>query len=79
VNVLGQTFVPAWALNGAVANAQNSYMFVKSSVWQWISAPKRFTFEYQTKSIDMAVWGYTAGAVLRNSDVARIDYSTADV
>lgn len=78
VNVLGQKFVPAWALNATPATASHSYMFVKSSVWQWISAPKRFTFEYQTKSIDMAVWGYTAGAVLRNSDVARIDYSTTD-
>lgn len=77
-NVLGQKFVPAWALNATPATASNSYMFVKSSVWQWVSAPKRFTFEYQTKSIDMAVWGYTAGAVLRNSDVARIDYSTTD-
>jgi hypothetical protein len=40
------------------------------------SAPKRFTFEYQVKSIDMAVWGYSATAVLRDTDVKRIDYST---
>jgi HK97 family phage prohead protease len=79
-NVLGQTFRPAWALSQAILdNAENSYLFVPSSVWAWLSAPKRFTFEYQVKSIDMAVWGYTGSAVLRNSDVARIDYTTADV
>jgi HK97 family phage prohead protease len=80
LNVNGQVVRPAWALSqGIIANAQNSYFFVPSSVWAWLSAPKRFTFEYQVKSIDMAVWGYTAGAVLRNSDVGRIDYTTADV
>jgi HK97 family phage prohead protease len=80
VNVNGQDVLPAWALsNGIAANTQNSYAFVKSSVWAWASAPKRFTFEYQVKSIDMAVWGYTASAVLRNTDVIRIDYTTADV
>jgi hypothetical protein len=80
VNVAGQVFRPAWALNvGAATNASNSYLFVPSSVWAWASAPKRFTFEYQVKSIDMAVWGYGASAVLRNTDVVRIDYTTADV
>jgi HK97 family phage prohead protease len=79
INVHGQTFRPAWALNTGVANARHSYMFVPGSVWQWASAPKRFTFEYQVKSIDMAVWGYTGGAVLKESDVIRIDHTTADV
>lgn len=66
----------AWALGSA--NTSHSYLFVPSSVWQWVSPPRRFTFEYQVKSVDMAIWGYQAGAVLRNSDVARIDYTTAD-
>ena len=80
IDVNGQEIVPAWALaQGIVANTQNSYGFVPESVWAWMSAPKRFTFEYQVKSIDMAVWGYTASAVLRNSDVIRLDYTTADV
>ena len=80
VNVNGQDVVPAWALSsGIAANAQNSYAFVKASVWAWASAPKRFSFEYQAKSVDMAVWGYTASAVIRNSDVIRVDYTTADV
>lgn len=79
IDVNGQQVVPAWALSqGIAANAQNSYFFVPESVWSWLSAPKRFTFEYQVKSIDMAVWGYTASAVLRNSDVGRLDYTTAD-
>ena len=80
VAVGGQTVRPAWALSqGIIANAQNSYAVVPTSVWAWLSAPKRFTFEYQVKSIDMAVWGYAASASLRDSDVIRIDYTTADV
>lgn len=79
IDVNGQMVRPAWALSqGIAANAQNSYFFVPESVWAWLSAPKRFTFEYQVKSIDMAVWGYTGSAVLRNSDVGRLDYTTAD-
>lgn len=72
-----QNGVAAWALGAT--NASHSYLFVPSSVWLWASAPKRFTFEYQVKSIDMAVWGYTASAVLRDTDVKRLDYTTADV
>ena len=67
----------AWALG--TGNAAKSYNFVKASVWAWASTPKRFTFEYQVKSIDMAIWGYAASAVLRDSDVKPIDYTTADV
>lgn len=66
----------AWALGAT--NASKSYLFVPSSVYAWASAPKRFTFEYQVKSIDMAIWGYAATAVTRDSDVKPIDYTTAD-
>jgi hypothetical protein len=67
----------AWALGAT--NASNSYLFVPSSVWQWASTPTRFTFEYQVATIDMAIWGYEANACLRDTDVKRIDYTTADV
>lgn len=76
VRIGSQRGKAAWALGSAVNS--NSYLFVPSSVWQWVSPPRRFTFEYQVKSVDMAIWGYQAGAVLRNSDVARIDYTTLD-
>jgi hypothetical protein len=66
----------AWALG--TGNDKKSYNFVPTSVWAWASTPKRFTFEYQVKSIDMAIWGYSASAVLRASDVKPIDYTTAD-
>ncbi len=76
VQLGNQTIRAAWAL-GATA-ASKSFSFVPSSVYAWASAPKRFTFEYQVKSVDMAIWGYAAGAVLRDSDVKPIDYTTAD-
>jgi hypothetical protein len=67
----------AWALGAS--NSSKSYSLVPSSVWQWASTPKRFTFEYRVALIDMAIWGYEANAVLRDSDVKPIDYTTADV
>lgn len=77
VQVGNQKAVAAWALGSG--NDALSYLFVPSSVYAWVSAPKRFTFEYQVKSVDMAIWGYAATHTLRNSDVKPIDYTTADV
>ncbi|MDI6908642.1 phage portal protein [Nocardioides sp.] len=77
VQLGNQSIRAAWALG--TGNDKKSYSFVPSSVWAWASAPKKFVFEYQVKSVDMAVWGYSATAVLRDSDVKPIDYTTADV
>jgi HK97 family phage prohead protease len=77
VQVGNQKVAAAWAL-GQGANTR-SYNFVPSSVWAWASAPKRFTFEYQVKSVDMAIWGYVGTAILRDSDVKPIDYDVSDV
>lgn len=67
----------AWALANLGA-ASRSFNFVPSSVWAWASAPQRFEFQYQVKSIDLAIWGYMGTAVLRESDVKPIDYDVAD-
>lgn len=67
----------AWGLGSG--NPANSYNFVPSSVWAWASAPKKYVFEYQVKSVDMAIWGYMATGCIRESDVKRIDYTTLDV
>jgi len=66
----------AWAL-GATA-ASKSHLFVPSSVYAWASAPKRFNFEYRLAAVDLAIWGMSASAVTRDSDVKPIDYTTAD-
>ncbi|MGL5851629.1 MAG: HK97 family phage prohead protease, partial [Phycicoccus sp.] len=72
-----QEIVPSWAL--ATGTNTRSYNFVPSSVWCWTSTPSRLTFEYQVKSVDLAIWGYSASATLRDSDIKPIDYDTADV
>jgi hypothetical protein len=77
VAIGNQKVAAAWAL--AQGANTRSYNFVPSSVWCWASAPKKFTFEYQVKSVDMAIWGYVATATTRDSDVKPIDYDTADV
>ena len=67
----------AWALGAT--NASKSHLFVPSSVYAWASAPKRFTFEYRVAAVDLAIWGTSAVAITRDSDVKPIDYTTADV
>lgn len=76
VQLGNQDIRAAWALG--TGNTKRSFNFVPSSVWAWASTPKRFTFEYQVKSIDMAIWGYAASAITRDSDVKPIDYQVAD-
>jgi HK97 family phage prohead protease len=66
----------AWALG--TGNAAKSYNFVPSSVYAWASPPRRFDFNYQVKSVDIAIWGYGAEAITRDSDVKPLDYTTAD-
>lgn len=67
----------AWALGAT--NASKSHLFVPSSVYAWASAPRKFAFEYRVSAVDLAIWGYSASAVTRDSDVKPIDYTTADV
>jgi hypothetical protein len=78
VQIGNQTGRAAWALSTALGTNVRSFNFVPTSVWAWASAPQRFVFEYQVKSVDMAIWGYAATAVLRDSDVKPIDYAVAD-
>lgn len=72
-NVTGRA---AWALG--TGNAALSYLFVPASVYAWASAPKKFTFEFQVSTVTLAIWGYSAAAVTRDSDVKPIDYTVAD-
>lgn len=76
VSIGGLTGRAAWALGSATTS--KSYLFVPSSVYAWASAPKRFTFEYQLKSVDIGIWGYAAAAITRDTDVRPIDYTVAD-
>lgn len=76
VSVGGLTGRAAWALG--TGDAARSYNFVPSSVYAWASTPKKFEFQYQVKSVDIGIWGYSAEAVTREADVKPIDYSTLD-
>lgn len=41
--------------------------------------PDAHPVEYRVAAVDIAIWGYSASAVTRDSDVKPIDYTTADV
>lgn len=79
VSIGGKRAVPCWALNETVANAEESYLFVPSSVYAWVSAPRRIDIEYKVASVEIGIWGYKAAAVTRDSDVIPLDVTTADV
>jgi len=78
VRVLGKTGVPAWALASGNGGPDKSFLFVPSSVYQWNSAPRRFTFDQvNVSAVAIAIWGYSAEAITRNSDVYQLAYTTA--
>lgn len=78
VRVGGHTGVPAWALETGNGGPQKSYLFVPGSVYQWASAPRRFDFNMvNVSSVAIAIWGYSAEAITRTSDVYQLAYSVA--
>jgi portal protein len=69
IDVGGVRMVPAWALGATGVVAANSWLFDPAKVHGWASAPQRLQFEYQVKSIEVGIWGYTAMA---NTDIAGV-------
>lgn len=63
------TATPAWALGS------HSYLMVPSSVFQWLSPPQKLTFDVQVKSVFIGLFQYSAEAVIRDTDVKRVDIS----
>ncbi|MFB6726789.1 phage portal protein [Kribbella sp. NPDC056345] len=69
---------PAWALgSGSQVNAESSYLLNSNDVSQWVSAPKRFSFDYRVEKVDLAVWGYEASAITRLAGVRELSYDPA--
>lgn len=74
LDVNGVAFLPAWALAATGTVAASSYLFDRSSVWAWASAPQRLQFEYQVATIDIGLWGYKAGIITDITGVREIIY-----
>lgn len=69
---------PAWALEAANSGPAKSYLFNRSSVYQWNSAPRRFTFDQvNVSSVGIAIWGYSAEAITRSTDVYQLAYTAS--
>lgn len=68
LNMNGQYILP-----GAVT-ARKLYAFAAESVWVGLSTPKMFRFEEKDgpANIELAIFGYEASAVTRDSDVYKI-------
>lgn len=63
------TGIPAWGLNA------NSYLIVPSSVYQFISPPKKLIFDVHVRSVYIGLFQYAAEAVIRDADVIRLTYT----
>lgn len=61
--------IPAYGLTS------HSYLFNPRSVYQWASPPQKFTFDIQVAAVHLGIFGYSAEAVTRTSDVIRLDYT----
>nr|UXE44755.1 hypothetical protein Hi04_10k_c361_00019 [uncultured bacterium] len=78
VQVGGHRGVPSWACETGNGGAQRSYLFAPRSVYQWNSAPQRFTFnQVNVSTVGIAIWGYSAEAITRTSDVYQLAYTVS--
>ncbi|MBM0274129.1 phage portal protein [Micromonospora tarensis] len=74
LDINGIAALPAWALAASGAVVASSYLFDSESVHGWASAPNRLDFEYQVKSVEIAIWGYGATAISDLAGVREITY-----
>lgn len=68
---------PAWALAASGTVAASSYLFDRSDVHGWASAPQRLQFEYRVAYVDVAIWGYKALATTDVTGVREVIYDPA--
>lgn len=66
---------PAWALEVANGGDGSSYLFNSSDCHGWATAPRRFDFEFEVKSVWLGVMGYVAVANTRLAGVREVTYS----
>jgi hypothetical protein len=67
--------VPAWALEAANGGDGSSYLFDSGDVHGWASAPRRFDFQYEVKSVWLGVMGYVATANTALASVREVTYT----
>jgi hypothetical protein len=71
----GLAWQPAWALAATGTVAANSYLFDRSDVSGWATAPQRLTFEnVEVRYIHVGLWGYKALAITDLTGVRRYTY-----
>lgn len=54
-----------------------SYLIDRNSVYQWLSAPRRFYWDLQVKSVYIGFWQYAAEAVTDATGVIPVTYSAS--
>lgn len=72
--VAGVEFAPAPSLGATGTVSANSYLLDTADVHMWNTAPQRLDFQYRVAYVDMAIWGYWAGAISDLTGVRRIAY-----
>jgi HK97 family phage prohead protease len=64
INVNGVDFLPAWALAATGSVAASSYLYDRSAVHGWATAPQRLTLDQvEVRYVHIGVWGYQASAI----------------
>jgi len=73
MNVHGVDVFPEWGLlAGGQTTPVNSYLLDPASVFAVASAPQRLEFQYQVRSVELAIWGYRVVEVTDNPGIRRV-------
>jgi HK97 family phage prohead protease len=74
VNVAGIQAIPAWALAATGTVAASSYLFDRSDVHGWATPLRKFEFDYQVATVELAGIAYVATAITDLTGVREVLY-----
>lgn len=74
LNVHGVRALPSWALGSTGTVSANSWLVDPAAVYAASSAPNRLSFEYRVAEVDLAIWGYSAVAVIDTAGLRQVTY-----
>ena len=72
--VAGLEGYPVTSAAAPSAAASNSYLFDPDAVYAVASAPQRLEFQWQVRSVELAIWGYRVVEVIDNPGIRRVTY-----
>ena len=74
LSIAGLEGYPVTSAAAPSSAASNSYLFDPAAVYAVASTPQRLEFQWQVRSVELAIWGYRVVEVIDNPGIRRVTY-----